>query len=161
VPARLVITWRHGAAAVLGRGAVHAGLSAWLARAGERPSRPPPLLTDPYLAQAFYVLPLGLAAWLAGSWVAARITRVPLSETAGRVGLALAVPHVLVWLVPDLLTYASSDFAALGTVARIAAPLTILATVLALVWALRGQRRGTAVLAVLGVQALVMAPWVR
>lgn len=151
-----------GGALVLAQGLVHAGLSLWLWSDGHRPTRPPPLgLDEPYLAQALYVAPLYVAAWALASLAAAKVQGRRFHDTAGPVGLATALPALVATLLPDVVVYAWKGFDALGPLFRVAAPLTLVVTVIALAVALRGPRRALAVVAALLAQGVVVAPWVR
>lgn len=118
-----------------------------LAFRGHAPSGPLvlPMLREGYYGwEAAFVVPLQLFMW----WVMAVVLHA-LSRWAGGTGtpslsravagLSVAVPYVLVWLVPDALVYAVGGFDALGPLMRVTAPLCFL-------WAL--------VLATLGVRAV-------
>lgn len=161
VTVTMMMSLRVGGVAVVVQGVLHAGLSAWLAADGQQPSRPVPLFEDTYAAQAFYVLPLLLVGWVLSAHLASRVVRRPFAAVAGRIGVALAVPPVVCWLIPDLVVYGLFGFAALGPLLRIAAPLTFALTLAALCVALRGRRMVWGVLVVLLNQGLVVAPFVR
>jgi hypothetical protein len=122
-----------GAVAVASAGAVWAILCGLLAAGGHAPSVT--LLPIPreryYLAQALFVVPVLLAQWalcaaLAHAAARALGGRGALPATANALGLALAVPLLVIFLVPDLVAYLSMGFAALGPLVRVTAPLALI-----------------------------------
>ncbi len=102
-----------------------AGLYASLAVGSEVPSftRGLPIAAEHYYtAAAAYVVPLVcLLAWLY-AWIAASVAGV--SEAREDLLVAYARPTLLLFIVPDLLTYAAFGHAAMGGVVRVTAPLT-------------------------------------
>lgn len=125
-----------GAASVAVAGAAWAVLCLVLAADGHAPSVT--LVPIPrehyYLAQAAFVLPLLLAQW--GLCVAATQTvakalggRGEVVPTANGLGLALAAPLLLLFLLPDAVAYAVGGFAWLGPLVRVTSPLAFVATI--------------------------------
>ena len=116
---------------------------------------------------ALLVLPL-LALWaicvVVCAWVArARVT----AASAGPIGVALAGPLLVCFLLPDAVVYATSGFAALGRVVRVTGPLTFVVTVALVAVAVRAThgvstaRAWASAAAGVIVQALAGAPLLR
>lgn len=123
-------------AIVLVAGAIWAALCLLLYRAGHAPSRAlvPIARADYYLYQACFVVPLLLAQWRLASAVAQRVARAlgghgAASLLSDRLAPALALPLILLFLVPDLLAYAWLGFGALAKLVRITAPLSFAGSV--------------------------------
>jgi hypothetical protein len=146
-----------GVSIVLGAAALWALLCLLLAAGGHAPSVAlvPIAREHYYLWQAGFVAPLLLAQWGLCSLVVARLARAQGgtaadAATANAMAIALALPLVALFLVPDLIAYGAGGFAALGPLVRITAPLSFLVT-LALatdaVRALHGLPVGKALLA--------------
>lgn len=166
---------KRGLLAVALQGTLSAAFLVWLALAGEAPSGPLvlPIPRPSYYAfEAAVVIPVRLAMAFAFAWSAHRVARSlggrgTFAQTFDRGALALALPFVALWLLPDVVLYATSGFDALGPALRFTAPATMLAT---LVLAVRGLRTvhelsyGRAIVATLVgsiAQALVGAPVLR
>jgi hypothetical protein len=148
---------RSAIAIVLVAGAIWACLCLILYRAGHAPSRTlvPIARADYYLYQACFVVPLLLAQWCLASAVARRIARAlggsgEARQLTDQIAPALALPLILLFLAPDLLTYAWLGFSALAKLVRITAPLSFLGSVWLGTRAVRrtqGLRGGRALLA--------------
>ncbi len=94
--------------------------------------------------EAAFIVPLLLLMWWGMSTVLQALSRWAggtgvASQSRAVAGLSVAVPYVLIWLVPDAFVYAAAGFDALGLLVRVTAPLSLL-------WAL--------VLTTLGVRAV-------
>ncbi len=121
----------------LGAGVFWAIFSAWLAVRGEVPSGPVPWPREwHYAAQAVFVVPwmvvlfsihVGLSRLIAGRLGGSVEQRLPLE----RMDRAYGGPLLLCFLVPEAIAYALGGLEALGLVTRFAAPVLVLAVVLA------------------------------
>jgi hypothetical protein len=128
---------RDGAVAVAQLGVVWAVFCAALFAAGHGPSFS--LLPIPkgtyYAAQAVFVVPLTLALWWLMSAIAARVAGA--KDASGRamtfaaLGYAYAAPLIFVFLLVDVILYASMGFDALGRYIRFYAPIAPLWAVVA------------------------------
>jgi hypothetical protein len=88
---------------------------------------------DYYAAQALFVVPVLLALWTLCAAVAYRLARAlggtgSFGGTANAIGIALALPLAVLFLVPDFVAYGLAGFDALGLVVRVTAPLSFAAT---------------------------------
>ncbi len=126
---------RVGAAWVGAAGACWALLCLRLWLAGQAPSRVllPIPREDYYLWQSMFVVPLLLVSFAIAArvahWAAAKLGgHGAYPNTANVFGFALAIPLLLVLLLPDFLVYETSGFAALGKLIRVTAPLSFLLT---------------------------------
>lgn len=127
---------RSASAIVLAAGAIWACFCVLLHRTGHAPSRTlvPIARADYYLYQACFVVPLLLAQWRLASAVAHRVARAlggrgEAAPLTVQLAPALALPLIVVFLVPDLVTYAWLGFAALAKLVRITAPLSFVCSV--------------------------------
>lgn len=156
---------RLGLALVVLSAGVHALFSALLAVAGHQPSVA--LLPIPraryYLAQAFFVIPVELAAWAAHGWVAAVLGRRlfggrgDLSGCLAALGAAQAVPMLFAFLLPDLVVYLGFGFGALGPAMRWYAPVAaVWSLVLAVLAVAAAHRMGAGRALALGTLALLV-----
>ena len=101
---------------------------------GHAPSGPLLLPVDRagyYGWEAAFIVPIQLLMWWAMSAVLHGLSRraggtgsASLSRAVA--GLSVAVPYVLVWLLPDAIVYAAAGFDALGVLVRVTAPLCLL-----------------------------------
>ncbi len=81
--------------------------------------------------EAALVVPLQLLMWWAMASVLHALSRRAggtgiASQSRAVAGISVAVPYVLVWLVPDAFVYAAAGFDALGPLVRVTAPLCLL-----------------------------------
>lgn len=151
------------AASVAVAGGCWAVLCLLLARAGHAPSATllPLPATSYYRWQAAFVVPLLLAQWLATAAIAHRLARAlggasRFAAIASALGPALAAPLLVVFVIPDLVVFATAGFAALAILVRATGPLLLLTTVALVTIALRaatslsrGRAAFAAVIAVL------------
>lgn len=110
---------------VLVLGLCWAGLYASLATGGHAPSFTrglPVPAADYYRVAALYVVPLVCLV----AWLFARVAQSVAGVTGAREDLmrAYARPTVVLFITPDLLTYAAFGHASMGSVVRFTAPLT-------------------------------------
>lgn len=119
-----------------------------------------------YLAQAAFVMPVLLLCWRVSGAVAHRVAgwlggTGSETETLRRLAPAVAVPVLLLLVVPDLVVYVAFGFEALARAVRVTAPLSTLVTLVLATLAVRSAhavssaRALGAALAGLVVQALV------
>jgi hypothetical protein len=135
---------RSGALFVLAAGGAWALLCAALAIAGHSPSVAvvPIPREHYYAAQAVFVVPLLLVSWLLCSTIAERVGRflggqggfVP---AANGIAPALALPLIVVFVVPDAIAWALLGFDGLGAVVRVTGPLSFLAMLVLATMAVR------------------------
>jgi hypothetical protein len=125
-----------GALSIWLAGTCWAVLCVMLASAGHMPSRTlvPIARAHYYAAQAFFVTPLLLFLWLLCTTVASRAARAlggrgSWTTTANCMGLSLAGPLLLLFLLPDLISYQLLGFSALGLLVRVTGPLSFLGSV--------------------------------
>ncbi|MFW6049768.1 MAG: hypothetical protein ACODAU_01265 [Myxococcota bacterium] len=128
-------TVRPGLLAVLAAGAAWAALCLVLAADDHAPSVS--LVPIPraryYLAQASFVVPVLLVQWGVCVGVARTVARRlggagAVRPLANGLGLALGLPLLSLFVVPDLIAYAVAGFEALGPLVRVTAPLAFVAT---------------------------------
>jgi len=86
-----------------------------------------------YAVQALFVTPLLLLQWLVCSAISTTVARAlggsaRFRETANKLGLALALPLLVLFLLPDVVVYALWGFPALGKLVRVTAPLSFAVT---------------------------------
>ena len=136
--------FRAGALSVVVVGAVWLRFSYALYADGHQPSMPAPGL-DPashYLVQAVLIAPLLVAAWLLESLVALAVARafddtIDRAALAGGLGLSLAGAVGFAFLLPDLVAYRVSGFAALAGIVRASGTVTLVLLTLTSVIAVR------------------------
>ncbi len=146
-----------GAGAMLSAGSCWAVLCALLARDGHMPSRTlvPIARETYYAAQASFVIPLLILLWLLCSLLTTAAARAlggrgRFVATANGLGFALGLPLLVLFLLPDLVVYATHGFAALRFLLRVTAPLSFLTTLWLATVAVRASQqlgRGRAFLA--------------
>jgi hypothetical protein len=141
---RLVATGscRAGAVAVALAGFGWALLCLVLHRAGHAPSVTLLPIEPYYLAQAAFVVPLLFVLWGLCSVVAQRVARALGGSgsgmaTANVLGVALAAPLLVLFILPDAVAYRALGFEALATLVRFTAPLSLAATLWLATLALR------------------------
>lgn len=162
------------ALAVLAVGVLWSVFSLVLANDGNAPSRVlvPIARQHYYVAQALFVLPLLALQWAVCSLVSFRVARAlggggSFGATLERLGFALALPLLLLFLLPDVVCYALSGFSSLGKLVRVTGPLTFVVTLWAATRALRrvhGLSRSRALAAACAgvlAQAALGAPFLR
>ena len=122
-----------GALSIWLTGTCWAVLCVMLASGGHMPSRTlvPIVREHYYAAQAFFVTPLLAFLWLLCATVTAVTARAlggrgNWTTTANCVGVALAVPLLLLFLLPDLIAYQLLGFPALRLLVLVTAPLSFL-----------------------------------
>ncbi|MBX3249536.1 MAG: hypothetical protein KF901_20330 [Myxococcales bacterium] len=166
---------RAGGLALIAQGLLSAALLAWLAIDGHAPSGPlvvPIPRADYYAAEALFVLPVRALMALAFALASRSLARAlgghgALGASFGTGALALAVPNVALWVVPDLVVYGAAGFDALAPAMRFYVPLSLAWTVSLAVVAVRAThglslpRAVAAAFAGLAAQALVGAPLLR
>lgn len=135
---------RSGAVYVLLAGGGWALLCAALATAGHSPSIA--LVPIPrehyYAAQAVFVVPLLLASWLLCAALARGVARIlgangGFVPAANAIAPALALPLLVVFLVPDAIAWMLLGFEALGAVVRVTGPLSFAAMLVCVTVAVR------------------------
>ncbi len=151
---------RYGLVFVVAWGLVHALFSAWLAKDGHQPSR---TVFGPnhYWVQAGLVLPAYLLVWWLVVQLSMRVQNVTFEARAGALALALAGPGLITLLIPELIAYACYGFSILPRIVPYTASLTLLITIVGLIWANSGPRRWLLVPATLLLQSLLLGPWLR
>ncbi len=156
-------------------GALSALFLAWLAFEGEAPSGPlvAPIPRESYYAwEAVFVLPLRVAMALAFAGSAHAIARKlggrgTFEDTFDRGARALALPFLVLWLLPDVVLYATGGFERLTTGVRVVAAASSLGTLVLAVLAVRRAhalstgRAVAAALVGLVAQAVLGAPLLR
>lgn len=150
-------------------GAVWALFCAWLWSAGHAPSRTfVPIPRELYYAaQALFVIPLLLMQWKLATWLAARLGGSVPKVLASGMAEALAVPLLVLFLLPDLVSYGLFGFGSLGKLVRVTAPLSfVVSLALGTIAVARASgrsypRSAGAALAALLAQALLGAPILR
>jgi hypothetical protein len=150
---------------------IYSGFCFLLDAGGHQPSFG--ALTDRhYLLQAVLLVPAMLLLWLVQSWVAHRIGRAlggraTLPDLTRAMAPAIAIPMLLLFVLPDLIVYLLLGFDAIAEAMRFYAPLALAAR---LAWTTAAIRRAHAIstprsvipaLAALVVEALATAPWLR
>jgi hypothetical protein len=131
---------RSGAAAVLTAGLAWAALCTALAEGGHAPSMTMLPITrgQHYRLQAFYVIPLLVllhavcvivCAWVAQGRLRRALGAAETRGSVGPLGLALAGPLLLGFILPDAVAYGLGGFQALGRIVRVTAPLTFVTTI--------------------------------
>lgn len=88
-----------------------------------------------YGRQAVFVLPLLTLLWLLSATLTSVIARTwsgayHTKTTANGMGIALGVPLLFLFLLPDLIAYAVFGFSSLRVLVRFTAPLSFIASVL-------------------------------
>jgi len=164
-----------GLRAMLTLGVCWAFLLLFLAFQGHSPSGPLLLPVERaayYGWEAAWVVPLQLLMWAVMAWVLHALSRRAGgtgtgSQSRAVAGLSVAVPYLLLWILPDAVVYAAAGFDALGPLVRVTAPLCVL-------WALalatigvgkvheisRGRAFGIALVSVI-VYVAIGAPFLR
>lgn len=164
-----------GALSVVLMGLGWAAFTAVLAAGDHVPSGPPllPIAPESYYAwQVLFVAPVRFAMFGALAASAHLLARALGGEGSAKqtmlvAGLSMAVPSVVLWLVPDAIVYAAAGFEALAVGMRYYVPLSVLWTVVLVTAgtrAVHGLSLGRAVVvALVGLlaHALVGAPFLR
>jgi hypothetical protein len=109
---------------------VYSGFCFLLDAGGHRPSFGA-LVERHYLLLAVLLLPAAFVIWLLHSATAQAMARAlggggTLRDTMVAIGPAYALPMLLLFVLPDLITYLAFGFDALGKVVRVFAPLALL-----------------------------------
>jgi hypothetical protein len=160
---------------VASHGVLSALFLAWLAYEGEAPSGPliAPIPRESYYGwEAIFVSPLRLAMALAFAGSAHAVARKlggsgTFEDTFDRGARALALPFLALWLLPDVVLYATGGFERLADGVRFTAAASSIGTLVLAVLALRhGHALSTgralvAALVGLVAQAALGAPWLR
>lgn len=168
-------TWKRGLVWVALHGVLSALFLAWLALEGEAPSGPlvAPIARESYYAwEAVFVSPLRLAMALAFAGSAHAVARKlggsgTFEHTFERGARALALPFLTLWLLPDVVLYATGGFERLTAGVRFTAAASSVGTLVLAVLAMRRAHvlsTGRAIVAALVglvAQAALGAPWLR
>ncbi|MEQ9502199.1 MAG: YIP1 family protein [Deltaproteobacteria bacterium] len=165
---------RRTALLVAGYAAVYAGFCLWIHAGGHTPSAPSPLVSPSkqYLVQAVLLVPASLLIWgLVGATVHAVARALgghgDRAATLAEVGRAWAAPTLVVFVLPDVVTYAVGGFEAIAKTTRLTAPLTLVLVCVLMHFAVRrthglsGLRAALAVVAGIVVLGALHGPWLR
>lgn len=116
------------AALVATEGIAHGALCLWLYADGHAPSFVGwPVDPEHYYLLQGLALPLLMPAlWWVACRVAGRIARVPAAQLAAPLARALALPTLLLLVLPDALAYALGGLPALTLAARFVGPVLLL-----------------------------------
>ena len=145
---------------------VYSGFCFLLDAGGHRPSFGA-LIERHYLLQAVLIPPAVLVTWLVNATVANAIGGGDRRATLDALAPAIALPMLVLFVLPDLIVYLTLGFEALGKAARVIGPLALIGRLGAGTYVLRRTHAigsGRAVIATLGgliAEAAIMAPWLR
>lgn len=154
--------------------AVYAAFCLWIHADGHTPSAPSPFVapSQQYLVQAVLLVPASLLIWTVVGATVHAVARALGGEgdrtaTLAEVGRAWAAPTLVVFVLPDVVTYAVAGFDALGRTMRLTAPLTLVLVGVSMHFAVRrthglsGLRTTLAVLTGIVVLGALHGPWLR
>ncbi len=153
---------------------VYASFCLWIHAGGHTPSAPSPWVSPSkqYLVQAVLLVPASLVIWTVVGATVHAVARAlggqgDRAATLAEVGRAWAAPTLVVFVLPDVVTYAVSGFDAIGRTTRLTGPLTLVLVCVSMHFAVRrthglsGPRAALAVVAGVAVLGALHAPWLR